>query len=63
MTFNIHCNYCDSETIIKNNTIRMTCMCDDDHRIINLEDFINNRTESDYLYKMFNDNFQFSECK
>lgn len=38
-------------------------MCDDDHRIINLEDFINNRTESDYLYKMFNDNFQFSECK
>ena len=46
MTFNIHCNYCDSETIIKNNTIRMTCMCDDDRRIINLEDFINNQYEN-----------------
>lgn len=61
MIFNIHCNSCDSQTVIKNNTIRMTCLCDDEKRILNLTDYLD---RDDYdLYKMFNDDFEFVNCK
>lgn len=61
MIFNIHCNYCDSQAVIKNNTIRMTCMCDDEKRILNLSDYLD-RDDRD-LYKMFNDDFELVDCK
>lgn len=39
----------------------MTCMCDDEKRILNLSDYLN---YDDYdLYKMFNDDFEFVDSK
>jgi len=61
MRFNIYCNICDSQTVIKNNTIRMTCMCDDEKRILNLSEYLDHDDKD--LYKMLNDNFEFVDCK
>lgn len=39
----------------------MTCMCDDEKRILNLSDYLD-RDDRD-LYKMFNDDFELVDCK
>ena len=60
--FNIHCNYCDAKAIIKNGKIKMNCICDDEFRIIELNEHIEGKYE-DYLYTMFNDNFEYIGAK
>ena len=42
----IHCTYCDSLAVVKNNIIKMQCICDDDRRFINVIDLNDNE---DYL--------------
>lgn len=43
----IFCNYCKLQATIRNNKIYMKCHCDDDLRIISMEDKIKH---TDYLY-------------
>lgn len=41
----------------------MRCHCCDDRRIININDHIERGNHSDYLYSMFNDEFEFCDTK
>ena len=63
MNIDIKCTHCDTPAIIKNNMIKMACMCDDDRRILNLNDYIKQNKYEDYLYSMFNDDFVYNEEK
>lgn len=63
MNIDIKCTHCDSVAVIKNNMIKMTCMCDDDRRILHLNDYIKENKYVDYLYSMFNDDFVYNEEK
>jgi len=56
----IYCTYCDSLAVVKNNIIKMQCICDDDRRFINVIDLNDNE---DYLYKMFNDDYEYVDVK
>lgn len=38
-------------------------MCDDDRRILHLNDYIKENKYVDYLYSMFNDDFVYNEEK
>jgi len=51
----IHCNICNTKTSVKRGNIYMKCMCDDERRIIPLNEFINLKIHTDYLYSK-NDN-------
>jgi endogenous inhibitor of DNA gyrase (YacG/DUF329 family) len=59
---NIHCTHCDSQTVIKNGKIKMTCMCDDEIRMIDLNEHIDGR-HNHSVYSMFNDDYEYVNVK
>ena len=59
----VRCNICDTSATVKGNYIYMRCHCCDDRRIININDHVNRNDHSDYLYSMFNDEFEFCDTK
>ena len=59
----IRCNICDTKANVRDNFIYMRCHCCDDRRIININDHVDNNRHDDYLYSMFNDEFEYSDSK
>jgi len=59
----IRCNICDTPATVKKNFIYMRCHCCDDRRIIDINDHTLSDKYSDYLYSMFNDEFEFCDSK
>ena len=59
----IKCNICDTTATVKNNFIYMRCHCCDDRRIININEHTTFGNHSDYLYSMFDDEFEYSDMK
>lgn len=45
----INCKYCGEEASVKRGYIYMKCMCDEDRRIINLNEVIDVNLHSDYI--------------
>lgn len=41
----------------------MMCQCDDDRRIINIREYLIEDKHQDYLYSMFNDDFDYNDEK
>jgi hypothetical protein len=41
----------------------MMCHCDDDRRIINIREYLVEDKHQDYLYSMFNDDYDFYDEK
>ena len=59
---NIHCTYCDAQAVIKNNKIKMNCLCDDEIRVIDLnEHIVGNHIHT--IYTMFNDDYEYVNAK
>ena len=44
---------CDTQTAIKNEFIRMRCMCDDETRFYKLEEYLEYKCFADKLYSVF----------
>ena len=59
----ITCNYCDTPAKIKRDKIYMMCHCCDDRRIIDIKEYLIHDKHHDYLYSMFNDDFEFNDEK
>ncbi len=59
----ISCNYCNTPVKIKRDKIYMNCHCDDDRRIIDLNEYVIHDKHHDYLYSMFNENYVFYDEK
>ena len=59
---NIHCTHCDSQAVIKNGKIKMTCMCDDEIRVIDLNEHMDGKYNH-YVYTMFNDDYEYVNVK
>lgn len=49
----IFCQICDTQTAIKNEFIRMRCMCDDETRFYKLEEYLEYKCFADKLYSVF----------
>jgi hypothetical protein len=49
----IYCQICDTPTTIKNELIRMRCMCDDETRFYKLEEYLKYKCFADKLYSVF----------
>ena len=47
--FLVNCKQCQQKLIHKNNLYKFLCICQDDIRIIPLEDIINNRYKYNYI--------------
>ncbi len=60
---NITCNYCDTPVKIKRDKIYMMCHCCDDRRIFDVREYLVEDKHHDYLYSMFNDDFEFNDEK
>ena len=41
----------------------MMCHCDDDRRIIDVREYLVEDKHHDYLYSMFNENFEYNDEK
>ena len=59
----IVCNYCNTQVKVKRDKIYMQCHCDDDRRIIDIREYLVEDKHHDYLYSMFNENFEYNDCK
>ena len=59
----ITCNYCSTPAKIKRDKIYMMCHCDDDRRIIDVREYLVEDKHHDYLYSMFNENFEYNDEK
>ena len=59
----ISCNYCDTPTKLKRDKIYMQCHCDDDKRIIDIREYLLEDKHHDYLYSMFNDEYEYVDVK
>jgi len=59
----INCNYCNTPVIIKRDKIYMKCHCDEDRRIIDLQEYLLEDKHHDYLYSMFSDGYEFHDEK
>lgn len=55
----ISCNYCNTATKIKRDKIHMQCHCDDDRRIIDINEYLLDDKHHDYLYSMFSDEYEY----
>lgn len=53
----ISCNYCNTPTKLKRDKIYMQCHCDDDRRIIDINEYLLDDKHHDYLYSMFSDEY------
>ena len=59
----ISCNYCDTPAKVKRDKIYMQCHCDDDRRIIDVREYLLEDKHHDYLYSMFNDEYEYVDVK
>lgn len=59
----ITCNYCDTPAKIKRDKIYMLCHCDDERRIVDVREYLVEDKHHDYLYSMFNDDYDFYDEK
>lgn len=48
--FSIYCKYCNTKAKIKHEYVYMCCFCDEETRIIYLDDIKNNSTIQHYIY-------------
>jgi len=59
----ILCHICNTPAKIKHDKIYMNCHCDDERRIINIREYLVENKHDDYLYSMFNDDFEYNDEK
>ena len=59
----ISCNYCNTPVKIKRDKIYMMCHCCDERRIIDIREYLIEDKHHDYLYSMFNDDYEYVNSK